>query len=180
MGVLPESKGMNLSGKRLDAEWVVGWCEQTSSALEVLMASFLEKYGYPPGENAVTLATDESHAATDSLVDLTPIPSDLTTLYWVVHEASLPDIGNGYFIHSASTVAEHFQEYGAVRIDDEQDDEWPALVFGSDGGGHLFAVTGRGRVWRSTTASWFDEFKMVASSIQEFLERIGQVVARQA
>ncbi|MEU4693973.1 hypothetical protein [Actinoplanes sp. NPDC023714] len=169
-------EGMNVSGKRLDAEWLVGWCEQTSATLEVLMASFSEKHGYPPGENAVTLATDESHAATDSLIDLTPIPSDLTTLYWVVHEASLPDLSNGYFIHSASTVAEHFQEYGAVRIDDE----WPALVFGSDGGGHLFAVTGSGRVWRSTTASWFDEFKMVAPSIQEFLAQIGQVVVRQA
>lgn len=175
MGAVPASKGMNVFAKRLDAEWVIGWCEQTSSALEGLMASFLEKHGYPPGENAVALATDESHAATGSLVDLTPIPSDLTTLYWVVHEVSLPDIGNGYFIHSASRAAEHFQEYGPVRIDDE----WPALVFGSDGGGHLFAVTGSGRVWMSTTASWSDEFNIVASSIQEFLEQIGQMVARQ-
>jgi hypothetical protein len=168
-------KGMNVPGVRLDSEWVRGWCEQVSAALTTLMSSFLETHGFPPGENAVTLATDESHEATGALVDLTPIPSDLTTLYWVMSEVSLPDIENGYFIHSASTVAEHFREYGSVQINDE----WPALVFASDGGGHLFAVTGSGRVWRSTTASWFDEFEVAAASIQEFLEQIGRKVAGQ-
>jgi hypothetical protein len=103
----------------------------------------------------------------------------LTTLYWAICEVSLPDIGNGYFIHSASIVAEHFREYGYVQINDGSSDEWPALVFGSDGGGHLFAVAGSGRVWRSTTASWFDTFDIAASSIQQFLEQIGQKVAEQ-
>ncbi|MFD4693723.1 hypothetical protein [Streptomyces sp. NPDC058463] len=108
-------------------------------------------------------------------MELTPIPSDLTTLYWVISEVSLPDVGNGYFIHSASTVAEHFQQYGSVQIDDEP----PALVFASDGGGQLFAVTGSGRVWRSTTASWFHDFEVCAASIQEFLEYIGRMAAGQ-
>lgn len=169
------SKGMSVSGERLDSELVRGWCKQTSSALGVLMSSFLETHGFPPGENAITLATDESHESTDELVDLTPIPSDLATLYWVICEVSLPDVDNGYFIHSASTVAEDFQEYGSVRIDDE----CPALVFASDGGGHLFAVTGSGRVWRSTTASWFDDFEVTAASIREFLEQIGRRVVGQ-
>ena len=164
-----------MSGERLDAKWVRGWCEQTSSALGVLMPSFLETHGFAPGENAITLATDESHDATDALVELTLIPSDLTTLYWVICEASLPDVGNGYFIHSASTVAEHLRENGSVQIEDE----WPAPVFASDGGGHLFVVTGSGRVWRSTTASWFDEFEVVAASIEEFLGAIGREIAGQ-
>ncbi|MDT7843352.1 SMI1/KNR4 family protein [Streptomyces justiciae] len=162
-----------MSGERLDAEWVRDWCERSSSALSVLMPTFLETHGFAPDENVVTLATDESHAATGALVELTPIPSDLTTLYWVICEVSLPDVGNGYFVHSASMVADHFREYGSVPIADE----WPALVFASDGGGHLFAVTGSGRVWRSTTASWFDDFEVVAPSVQEFLERIGREVA---
>ncbi|MEU8827578.1 hypothetical protein [Streptomyces sp. NPDC048636] len=123
----------------------------------------------------MTLATDESHDATGTLVDLTPIPSDLTTLYWVMCEVSLPDIENGYFIHSPSMVAGHVREYGSVQIDDER----PALVFASDGGGHLFAVTGSGRVWRSTTASWSDEFEVAADSIREFLEGIGRKVTGQ-
>ncbi|MFJ8857669.1 hypothetical protein ACIRD8_04475 [Streptomyces sp. NPDC102451] len=162
-----------MSGERLDPEWVRGWCERTSAGLSALMSSFRETHGYPPGENAVVLATDESHGATDALVDLTPIPSDLTTLYWVVREVSMPDVEHGYFVHPASAVAEHLREYGAVRIDDEP----PAIVFASDGGGHLFAVAGSGRVWRSTTASWLDDFEAVAESVQDFLEQLGRRAA---
>lgn len=166
---------MLVSGERLDSEWVRGWCERTAAAIRTLTSSFLQTHGFPPGENVVAPSTEESHRATDALVELTPIPSDLTTLYWVISEVSLPDVGNGYFIHSASTVAEHFQQYGSVQIDDEP----PALVFASDGGGQLFAVTGSGRVWRSTTASWFHDFEVCAASIQEFLEHIGRMAAGQ-
>lgn len=35
------------------------------------MRSFEERHGHPPGLNAVTLATDESHGATDALVSAT-------------------------------------------------------------------------------------------------------------
>lgn len=135
------------------------------------MQSFLPTHGFPPGHNAVMLATDDSHQATDALVDLTPIPSDLTTLYWVISEASLPDVDNGYFIHSPATVAEHFREYGPAPIDGES----IALVFASDGGGHLFAIGDSGQVWKSTTASWFDDFEVAASSMQEFLEQLGRM-----
>ncbi|QOV47211.1 hypothetical protein [Streptomyces chromofuscus] len=121
------------------------------------------------------LATDDSHQATDALVDLTPIPSDLTTLYWVISEASLADVDNGYFIHSPATVAEHFREYGPAPIDDES----VALVFASDGGGHLFAIGDSGQVRKSTTASWFDDFEVAASSLQEFLEQLGRRIANQ-
>ncbi|MFI6123077.1 hypothetical protein ACIBCU_25400 [Streptomyces sp. NPDC051064] len=164
-----------MSGERLDPEWVRGWCEGTSAGLAALMSSFLETHGYPPGENAVVLATDESHGATDALVDLTPIPSDLTTLYWVVCEISMPDVEHGYFVHPASTVAEHLREHGSVQIDDEP----PGIVFASDGGGHLFAAAGSGRIWRSATASWFDDFEVAAESVQDFLEQLGRRAAGQ-
>lgn len=103
-----------------------------------------------------------------------PIPSDLTTLYWVISEVSLPDIDNAHFIHPPSMIAEHFREYGSIQIDDE----WPGPVFASDGG-HLFAVTGSGRVWKSTTASWFDDFEATAGRIQEFLKQISRRLAEQ-
>lgn len=157
-----------MSGERLDPEWVRGWCERASAELTALTSSFQKTHGFPPGENVVVLATDESHAATGALVDLTPVPSDLTTLYRVIQEVSLPDVEHGYFVHPASMVAEHFRAYGSVQADDEP----PALVFAGDGGGHLFAVAGSGRVWRSTTASWSDEFEVAAVSIQEFLEQL--------
>ncbi|MFF7205444.1 hypothetical protein [Streptomyces sp. NPDC008141] len=157
-----------MSGERLDAEWLRSWWEHADAALTKLMRSFLTMHGFPPGQNAVTLATDDSHQATDALVDLTPIPSDLTTLYWVISGASLPDVDNGYFIHSPSTVARHFREYGPPPIEGEQ----VALVFASDSGGHLFAIGDSGRVWRSTTASWLDDFEVAAAGMREFLEQL--------
>ncbi|SFH15201.1 hypothetical protein [Streptomyces mirabilis] len=159
-----------MADERLDAEWVRVWCEQAGAALTELVLSFQVRHGFPPGRNAVTLASEESHKATDALVELTPIPSDLTTMYWVIDVVSLPDVDSGYFIHPPSTVASQFREYGSIQIDGEE----PALVFASDGGGHLFALAGSGRVWRSTTASWFDQFDLAAASLQEFLERLAQ------
>ncbi|MFD5326888.1 hypothetical protein [Streptomyces sp. NPDC127092] len=164
-----------MADERLDAEWLRGWCGQASAALAKLMQSFHARYGFEPGRNAVVLATEESHQATGALVELTPIPSDLTTMYWVIDEVSLPDVENGYFVHPASLVADHFREYGAVRIDGEE----PALVFASDGGGHLFALAGSGRVWKSTTASWFDQFDLAAASLQEFFAGLARQIRGQ-
>ncbi|MFJ3913877.1 hypothetical protein [Streptomyces vinaceus] len=164
-----------MTDDRLDAEWLRGWCEQADTALAKLMASFQARFGFEPGSNKVVLASEESHQATDALVELTPIPSDLTTMYWVIDEISLPDVENGYFVHPASLVADHFREYGAVQIDGEE----PALVFASDGGGHLFALAGSGRIWRSTTASWLDQFDLAASGLQEFFEGLSRLISCQ-
>ncbi|MFJ7201574.1 hypothetical protein [Streptomyces sp. NPDC098926] len=123
----------------------------------------------------MTLATHDSRRATDALVDLTPIPSDLATLYWVISEAALPDVDSGYFIHSPATAAEHLREYGPAAIGGES----IALVFASDGGGHLFAIGDSGQVWKSTTASWLDDFEVATASLQEFLEQLGQRIAKQ-
>ncbi|TXS08070.1 MULTISPECIES: hypothetical protein [Streptomyces] len=160
---------------RLDAEWLHGWCEQAAASLAKFMQSFQARHGFEPGTNVVVLASEASHQATETLVELTPIPSDLTTMYWVIDEVSLPDVENGYFVHPASLVAEHFREYGAVQIDGEE----PAMVFASDGGGHLFALAGSGRVWRSTTASWFDQFDLAAAGLQEFLEGLSRQISGQ-
>ncbi|MFD5425469.1 hypothetical protein [Streptomyces sp. NPDC127084] len=164
-----------MTGERLDAEWVRSWWMQADAALAELTQAFLPTHGFPPGRNEVILATNDSHQATDALVDLTPIPSDLTTLYWVIGEASLPDVDSGYFIHSLTTAMEHFREYGPAPVDGES----IALVFASDGGGHLFAIGDSGQVWKSTTASWYDDHEVAAASLQEFLEQLGRRIADQ-
>ncbi|MGW6984053.1 hypothetical protein ACWGE1_32205 [Streptomyces sp. NPDC054932] len=163
-----------MADERLAAEWVRTWCEQADAALTDLMRSFAV-HGFAPGRNVVALATDRSRRATGALVELTPIPSDLTTLYWVLEEVSLPDVDNGWFIHPASMVADHFRDYGAIRIDGEE----PALVFASDGGGRLFALAGSGRVWRSTTASWSDQFDLAAAGLQELLAVLADRISGQ-
>ncbi|MFJ2954638.1 hypothetical protein [Streptomyces sp. NPDC087270] len=164
-----------MADERLDAEWLRGWCEQADGALTKLMASFQARFGFEPGSNVVVLASEESQQATDALVELTPVPSDLTTMYWVIDEVSLPDVENGYFVHPASLVADHFREYGAVQIDGEE----PALVFASDGGGHLFALAGSGRIWRSTTGSWLDQFDLAAAGLREFFEGLYRQISGQ-
>jgi hypothetical protein len=88
-----------MHGERLDAEWVRAWAEQSDAALRQLMRSFLPTHGFPPGDNAVTPATDADRRATDALTELAPVPSGLTTLYRVISEADLPDVDHGYFIH---------------------------------------------------------------------------------
>ncbi|MFF2819698.1 hypothetical protein ACFVT9_29775 [Kitasatospora cineracea] len=164
-----------MADERLDAEWLRGWCRQADAVLAKLMESLQARHDFEPGSNLVVHASVASHQATDKLVELTPIPSDLTTMYWVIAEVSLPDVENGYFVHPASLVADHFREYGAVRTDGEE----PALVFASDGGGHLFALAGSGRVWRSTTASWFDQFDLAAADLQEFFEGLSRQISNQ-
>ncbi|MFD7966751.1 hypothetical protein ACFV5J_38815 [Streptomyces zaomyceticus] len=157
----------------LDWEWVRTWCDQTEPELGRLLQSFETRHGFPPGENVITLTTDESNEATSALVDLTFPPSDLTTLYSLIRDISLPDVDHGYFIHSPTMTAEHFREYGSVQIAGDG----PALVFASDGGGHLFAVAGTGRVWKSTAASWHADFEVAANGIQDFLEHLGYRIA---
>ncbi len=71
----------------------------------------------------------------------------------------------------ALPVADHFREYGAIQIDEES-----ALVFASDGAGTC-SHGGLRRVWRSTTASWFDQFDLAAASLQEFFEGLGRSAA---
>ncbi|MGW4700796.1 hypothetical protein [Streptomyces sp. NPDC004285] len=160
----------------LDWEWVRAWCDQTGPELGKLTQSFEARHGVTPGENVIRLTTGESNEATSALVDLTFPPSDLTTLYSVIRDIALPDVDHGYFIHSPATAADHFREYGSVQVAGDG----PALVFAGDGGGHLFAVAGTGRVWKSTTASWHADFEIAADGIQEFLEHLGRRIADQA
>ncbi|WP_406224235.1 hypothetical protein [Streptomyces canus] len=79
-----------MADQRLESDWVRSWCEQADVTLTEMMESFQARHGFPPGTNLVALATDESHQATDALVELTPIPSDLTTMYRVIDEVFLP------------------------------------------------------------------------------------------
>jgi hypothetical protein len=98
----------------------------------------------------------------------------LLSLYAVIDSVSLPDIGNGYFIHPPSAVAAHLDAYGAVPLEDGDH----GIVFGSDGGGTLFAVSAAGTVHRSRTASWNGEFSVVAASLSDFLEQLREVTGQ--
>ena len=68
---------------------------------------------------------------------------------------------------------DHLTEYGPVRLTDHS----TGVVFGSDGGGLLFALDQAGQAHRSTTASWIDDFEPEAPTLTRFLERLHRAVA---
>ncbi|MFD5465351.1 hypothetical protein ACFWIQ_21355 [Kitasatospora sp. NPDC127059] len=162
-----------LPGPRLDPEWLRAWCAETEAALPGFTRSFAERYGFPPGENALAPATEHSLRAADALAELLPLPADLATLHRALAGASLPDVDNGYFIHAPETVTAQLRDYGVPAVEGER----LPLVFGSDGGGHLFATGHTGRVWRSATASVDGGFELVAGTLEDFLREIGGLIA---
>jgi hypothetical protein len=92
----------------------------------------------------------------------------------VVHEVSLPDVGNGYFIHAPALVLEG---ESPTRLTGTVEDR--IVVFGSDGGGALFALSASGRgVYRLANGSFtargtpYDDgdVAVVAPDIGQFLD----------
>ncbi|MFD7444180.1 hypothetical protein [Streptomyces sp. NPDC059909] len=156
--------------RRLDSTWLDEWRQEVSRSVTRLMESFEETHGYPAGNNTVVPADEGTHAAVPVLGDRWPRP--LLYLYSVIDSVSLPDIGNGYFIHSPSTVTEHLAEYGHTALTSGV----PGIVFGSVGGGNLFALADDGRVHKSRTASSTDGFDVAATDLGDFLEQLRHVV----
>ncbi|MFF7190279.1 hypothetical protein ACFZAR_34770 [Streptomyces sp. NPDC008222] len=121
---------------------------------------------------AFSVADDQSRAAAARLEDAA-VPAALVTFYSSIAELRLPDIDHGHFIHSPDLVVDHLTEYGPVRLTDD----CTGIVFGSDGGGILFALDQAGQVHRSTTASWFDDFELTAPTLAQFLEQLRRATA---
>ncbi|GIJ43798.1 hypothetical protein Val02_06840 [Virgisporangium aliadipatigenens] len=90
-----------------------------------------------------------------------PLPADLAALLRTVGPVSLPDIGNGYFLQAPYTV--------------DRIAEGEVVVFGSDGGGTLYALGDA--VYRIRDASYVDGFydgpvTVIAPDLDSFLERL--------
>ncbi|GAA2475166.1 hypothetical protein [Winogradskya humida] len=135
----------------MDPQWLAAWRDDLDSRLQPFFAGFERIHGYPPGDNRIV-------AATSGEVDAT-VPHSLIDFYRVIEEVSLPDVGNGYWIHPA-------------------DHDFSGGVFASDGGGILFAVRADGTVWRSGTASRDGEFEPVAEDLKDFLDQLRRAVIR--
>ncbi|MFK4066751.1 hypothetical protein [Streptomyces sp. NPDC029674] len=156
----------------LSADWLTAWQQEITATLETILRSFEDTFGYPPGDNEVFLADEESRAAAARLKEVMDMPRGLTSLYAVIAELSLPDIDHGYFVHTPAQILDDIDQYGHVRVTAHA----TGVVFGSDGGGILFALDSDGRVHRSTTASWSDDFEVYAPTLVHFLEQLRQAV----
>ncbi|NRQ31900.1 hypothetical protein HII36_08610 [Nonomuraea sp. NN258] len=147
----------------LDDDWLIAWHDELDQALRPFLDGFEATYGYPPDANAIGSAEGDKHLS---------LPDPLAGFYRVIHEVSLPDIGNGYFIHCACHVHDELVTQGPVDL------PGPAsgTVFASDGGGVLYAITGSGEVHRSRAASRDEDFAPIAEDLTDFLRQLRHAV----
>lgn len=102
------------------------------------VAGFETMYGYPPGEHYVSRAADSSGRDALAAVLSGAGARDLIEFYSHVAQISLPDVGPGFFIDEAEYVVEGVR--GAQPTQVRSVPDRTVAVFGSDGGGALFAA----------------------------------------
>ena len=161
----------------MDREWLEAWRVSVTAILAELLGTFRQRFGFEPGANAV--GPPAAGEAVASLAALRPAPvRDLLTFYENIGEVSLPDVGNGYFIHAPRLVIQHAQAGEPRRIGPPFDVD--VLAFASDGGGALYALPAakagpvyrlRDYVLRDGVAGARDA-RIAAGDLQAFLQRL--------
>lgn len=118
----------------MDREWLAEWRVSVTVKVEQLLETFQPRFGFEPGMNQ--LGPPAAEQALASLQAIVPRPAaDLIDFYRWIGQVSLPDVGNGYFIHPADLVARQAAGGEPCRIGPPH--ELDVLVFGSNGGGAL-------------------------------------------
>ncbi|MBC9731494.1 hypothetical protein [Streptomyces sp. TRM68367] len=105
---------------------------------ERFVDQFEETYGYPPDDHEVIAVSPGDEAEVRRRLEDANVSGDLVDLYSQLETVSLPDLENGYFIHSADELLEGMRGGQPNRVVGAVEDS--ITVFGSDGGGGLFAL----------------------------------------
>lgn len=141
----------------IDEQWLASWVTRLEAATARALREVLASYPFEPDEHRIGPPAVVGELA--ALRERVPwVPDDLLTLYRQVGPVSLPDIANGYYIHAPKHVAAD-SERAAVRPDRVGAglaDPVDVVVFGSNGGGDLYALvtTSRGPVYRLRDAGY--------------------------
>lgn len=171
---------MSISGQCIDS-----WIDSMSKLTATLMSDFEARFGYPPDENVILTATPESGAESLQILSAIEAHSDLLDFYSRVEEVSLPDVANGFFISSAEAVVAGIDNWQPVEIVGAFVDT--IVVFGSDGGGGLFALNSTGeKVYHLTggalVGSSYDAdeagAKVISADLWGFLEYLRSELAQ--
>ena len=148
----------------VDREWLDVWRVSVTAVLAEFPGTFRQRFGFEPGANAV--GPPASREAVASLAALRPAPApDLLTFYESIGAVSLPDVGNGCFIHSPRLVIQHAQAGEPRRIGP------PGMRHGSRRSGY--------RVWVLTHLVWdwngtlFDDFAIIAEATDTVMRTNG-------
>jgi hypothetical protein len=165
-----------MNGHIMDRPWLTAWGKEIGAILKPFLASFETTYGYPPGHNRIIDGgvADGNHGSVKQLEAHPVVAPSLTTFYTTIDEVALPDIGNAYFIHPSSHMLDELTRDGPIHLAEST----TAVVFGSDGGGILFAISPNGTTYRSRTASRDSDFEPIATDLRDFLEQLRQAVTR--
>ncbi|WTW93716.1 SMI1/KNR4 family protein [Streptomycetaceae bacterium NBC_01309] len=128
---------------------MIGWAEEMAQLAAEFTRDFEARHGFEPGDNYVRLVDRQ---ARPSIVQAgAPLPESLAEFYGVVAEVGLPDVHYGFFVESVESVlagagtVHPAKAVGAVEGD--------IVVFGTNGGGDLIAMTTDERVYMMSGAS---------------------------
>ncbi|MFF1278715.1 hypothetical protein ACFVZC_35945 [Streptomyces marokkonensis] len=124
---------MPISGPNVDS-----WIGEMSRLTSQFVSGFETAYGYPPDEHYVSRAADNSGRDMLAAVLSGAGARDLIEFYSHVAQISLPDVGPGFFVDEAEYVVEGVRGTQPTQVRSVPDRT--VIVFGSDGGGALFAT----------------------------------------
>jgi hypothetical protein len=174
---------MNQGGREasvLTEGWLDGWATRLEAASWRALRDVVSTFPFEAGDHLLGPAASE--AELELLLRRLPwMPDALVALYRHVGPVSLPDIGNGYFLHPVDGLISMLdQHHRADRLGEPLAESLDIVVFGSNGGGDLYAIAvtdGRvfrlqeaaylGGVYHSTTAG----VTIVATDLRDFLEQ---------
>jgi hypothetical protein len=167
----------------LNDEWLTGWAAGVDAARGRALRDVVSTYPFEADDHVV--GPPSSSAELAALCEGMPwLPDDLLALYRVVGPVSLPDIANGYFVHPPDgLLGDPYRDGGrADRIGEPLAQDVDVVVFGSNGGGDLYALaaTGGGPVYRLREAAYGDGIyrgtecgiTVVGNNLGDFLGRL--------
>ncbi|MEU8134981.1 hypothetical protein [Streptodolium elevatio] len=128
---------------------MIGWAAEMAQLAAEFTRGFEATHGFEPGDNYVRLADRQARPSTVCGGALLPV--SLADFYSVVGEVGLPDVHYGFFVESVESVlagAGTVHPTKAARAV-----EGDIVVFGTNGGGDLIAMTTDGRVYMMSGAS---------------------------
>ncbi|MEV0529400.1 hypothetical protein AB0I66_38885 [Streptomyces sp. NPDC050439] len=112
------------------------------------LRGFEARVGYPPDCNTVAPARkleepERREPEESERLEIAAASGELALLYCHLSHLSLPDVGPGLFVHSAQQTVAGLRGDLPTRIEGAVDHALgtPVVVFGSDGGGALFALS---------------------------------------
>ncbi|WP_155357825.1 hypothetical protein [Acrocarpospora macrocephala] len=125
----------------MNEEWPTAWAwaAQVEAAAVRALRDVVSTYPFEAGDHSV--GPPSSAAELAALHERMPwVPDELFALYRFVGPLSLPDITNGYFLHPPDSVIGNTYHGRADRIGEPFAEDVAVVVFGSNGGGDLYAL----------------------------------------